>query len=255
MPGQRALPDFLIIGAMKCATTSLHGYLCQHPGVLPASKKEVHYFDSNYAKGLDWYRTHFPLQTDLQAKGAITFEASPSYLFHPHCARRIHETLPRVRLVAVLRDPVERAFSHYRHMARSGREPRPFLEAASDLAPIEAEMRRMAADPDSGYSPFHIEKSYLARGHYREQIDAYLHYFPRAALHIVILDDLMRDGAAEMDRLCDFLALPRFRFDLSDRRNVSEPAAVAPGERAALRDHFAPHNAALYALLQRDLGW
>ncbi len=115
----RALPDAVILGAMKSGTTSLHNYLVQHPGVIEPLRKEVHYFDVNLERGERWYRAHF----GREGEPGLNLDSSPYYLFHPAVPRRLHDLLPDAKLVVLLRDPVRRAYSHYWHERDKGREP------------------------------------------------------------------------------------------------------------------------------------
>ena len=132
---RRILPSFLIIGAQRAGTTSLFRYLLAHPDVAGPSGgdaavwwvKETHFFDEKYSKGLDWYRSFFPLDATRQRRrkrghDLLAGEATPYYMFHPAVPARAAATLPDVRLIALLRDPVERAYSHYQMMSRTGRE-------------------------------------------------------------------------------------------------------------------------------------
>ncbi len=118
--GARRLPDFLVIGAQRAGSTSLFAQLCAHPGVAAPSHKEIHYFDLQSFRGPRWYRSHFP--PVASSRGRITGEASPYYLFHPAVPARVAEALPEVRLIALLRDPVARAYSHYQLSVRDGHE-------------------------------------------------------------------------------------------------------------------------------------
>ena len=113
----RLKPAFLMIGAQRCGTTSLFRALAAHPQVVhPAFHKGVNYFDLNYYRGPDWYRGHFPVEEIARRRRAgsgdpVAFEASGYYLYHPFAMERIGRDLPDVKLVVMLRDPVERAFS------------------------------------------------------------------------------------------------------------------------------------------------
>ena len=105
---ERRLPDFLIIGAQKCGTSSMFAYLNQHPQMKLPDVKEIHFFDLNYSNGLDWYTSHFP-PASLSHR-MVTGEASPYYLFHPHVPERVRLHCPDVKLVVMLRNPVDRAY-------------------------------------------------------------------------------------------------------------------------------------------------
>src|SRR6478609_8226330 len=125
----RALPDFLLIGGQRCGSTSLYTTLCGHPQVLAGAHKEPHFFDNNHLRGEGFYRRLFPLRAHLRARHAITGEATTHYLSHPAVPERVAAMLPDVRLIAILRDPVERAYSHYQRAPRNGREPLSFEQA------------------------------------------------------------------------------------------------------------------------------
>ncbi len=131
----RVVPDFPIVGAMKSGTSSLYLYTTQHPHVLPALKVEVHYFDINFNRGNKWYRSHFPtifykfISRLIKRHKMITGEASPYYLFFPHSAQRIYTTFPNLKIIIILRNPVDRAYSHYFHSTRGGFESLSFEEA------------------------------------------------------------------------------------------------------------------------------
>src|SRR6185437_11031226 len=177
----RMLPGFLIVGAQRCGTTSMYRALADHPAVRKAVlHKGVHYFDMNYYRGINWYRAHFP----LAATGRVTFESSPYYMFHPLAAERIAADLPGVRLIVLVRDPVERAYSAHTHERARGFETEPF-ERAIGLEPdrLEGEAERIAALGRLSHSDQH--HAYLARGRYVEQLDRLERLFGRMRIHVV----------------------------------------------------------------------
>src|SRR5699024_9381850 len=108
---QFSTPNFLIIGAPKAGTTSLFQYLAKHQHIIPSQKKELLYFSVNQRMGLRGYLKNFPLKQEKMNK--LTFEASPSYLFYPNGLQRIKRLFPGIKLVVLLRDPVNRAFSQW----------------------------------------------------------------------------------------------------------------------------------------------
>jgi Sulfotransferase domain len=136
----RPLPDFLILGAQKAGTTALYAYLRRHPAITGPSWKEVSYFDRHYARGEAWYRGNFPNR--LRARDKLVGEASPSYLFHPLGPERARALVPEARLVALVRNPIDRALSHYHHEVALGRERLSFEEA------LEAEERRLLGEDE-----------------------------------------------------------------------------------------------------------
>ena len=153
----RMLPGFLIVGAQRCGTTSMYRTLSQHPAILKAVlHKGVHYFDTGYDHGLGWYQGHFPLRARAalvrRATGEVplTFESSPYYMFNPLAAERISRDLPEVKLLVLVRDPVERAYSAHAHELARGFETEPFERA------LELEDQRLAGEAERIVSPARI---------------------------------------------------------------------------------------------------
>jgi hypothetical protein len=260
----RVLPDFVIIGAQKSGTSSLYRYLAQHPQVRESTVKEVHYFDGGLEEGVDthalgerWYRAHFPLASAM-APGTQAYEASPLYLLHPLAAERMARLLPRAKLVAILRDPTDRALSHYFHNVRKNamRRCKEELDPAAAMAAEEARLAPVLARGDYGDEAFRAY-SYKARGRYLEQLERYWAHFPRENLLVLRAEDLFEDPAGLMGGLCDFLGLDRTKGGADFRpANVgSNREEVDPGLRAELDAYFAPMNRALSAALGRDFGW
>ena len=255
----RVLPDMIIVGAQKCGTTSLTAFLAQHPEVRSSFFKEVHYFDdgvnasrNSYEKGENWYRAHFPLR-ERSASPPVVFEATPMYLFHPFAAERIQKLLPTAKIVIIVRNPTDRAISHYRHSKQRGHESLPILDA------LQAEEGRIGAALDK--QEFRNDDvrhfSYKARGLYADQIRRYQALFPSDNLSIISSDDLFDAPHETLGKLFGFLGVrPDITIRDTDPRNVS----AATGEdlqevRDYLDSYFHDPNLALYSLLGRDFGW
>jgi hypothetical protein len=258
----RLLPDFLIIGAQRCGTTSLYNYLARHPSVGPlVLEKGAHYFSTNYDNGLGWYRSHFPMRWRARAaqrsgRPFVTGEGSPYYVFHPLAPQRVAETLPNVRLLLMIRDPVERAYSQYRHEMARGFEHLPTFEEAIGAEPerLAGEHERLVADPHYR-SLEHQHHSYLARGRYLDQILAWRAWFPAEQMLVVRSEDFFADPQASYDRALAFLGLPPWRPPSFARYNAARPAVMAPDTRALLEEHFAQPNRDLAEYLGIELGW
>jgi hypothetical protein len=252
----RVLPDALVIGAQRAGTSSLYRYLGSHPDVAPSARKEVEYLTRRYANGENWYRAHFPFA--FLARSRTAFEATPDYLFHPSAAARASETVPEARLIALLRDPVERAWSHHGHMVRLGYETLGF-EAA-----LEAEDDRSAADLARIDDPHHDPKdllrfSYRARGRYAEQLERWYQRFPRERVLVLWSDDLFMDPATTYRRILEFLRLrdhvPAAFPNASARPDsAAEPAMVA-ATRSALAASYEDDDQRLAELLGSVPPW
>jgi hypothetical protein len=259
----RMLPDYLIIGAQRAGTTSLYLYLTQHPCVAPVViGKGVHYFDVDFAKGPGWYRGHFPVAARrlLSKVGRdmplITGEGSPYYLFHPLVPERVAALLPEARLIALLRDPIDRAYSHYQHFVRRGIESLPTFEQALEAEPerLEGEVDRLHRDPHyRAYNHQHF--SYTARGMYVDQLERWASFFPRDRILILQSELFFADPAGGYARVLDFLDLPRSRLASHRVFNTGRYDDMAPATRQRLRDLFAEPNRRLYAFLGQDYGW
>jgi hypothetical protein len=251
----RALPDFLIIGVQKGGTTSLFDYLSHHPNVLPAFRKEINYFDFNYPWGLNWYQANFPLRRRLVSRQAITGEASPNYIFHPISPALIARTLPGIKLIVLLRNPVDRAYSQYHHMLRSKREVLSFDEAvAKEAERLRGEADRIAADLNYSEENY-LTHSYLARGRYAEQISRLFDLFPRRNILILKSEDLFAAPAQVYHQTLAFLGLPEVDLPVYAVGNEGYYPAMDPGTRQKLTTYFKPYNEELYRLLDRDFGW
>lgn len=258
--GGRALPDFLIIGAMKGGTTSLYDYLCQHPKILGAFTKEVHYFDTDHYRGQRWYRAFFPThgQIERAGPGAITGEATPYYLFHPACPQRIANLVPEAKLIVVLREPIDRAVSHYFHSQRIGMESRSMEQAFDEEAAVIAAESPKVMD-DTYESDTHRMWSYLSRGHYAQQLRAYFELFPRSRMLILRSEMLFSDPQRVVDQTTEFLGMDRVKltdFEVLNQGTYTKGKdPVSPALRAKLQDYFRPLNADLGELLGEDFSW
>lgn len=246
----RPLPDFLIVGAAKAGTTSLHAYLSEHPAVGSPIRKEIHYFDLNLHRGDGWYRSHFPADGT-----AITGESTPYYLFHPLVPERVAATLPEVRVIVLLRDPIDRAFSQHNHEVASGHESLPFEQALEREAErLAGEVERLRADPDHR-SFAHQHFSYQARGRYAEQLERWFTHLDRDRFLIIRSEDLFADPAAELAAAQRFLGLDVVLPANLTARNARSYAPIDPALRARLVKRFQPENERLSQLIHRDFMW
>lgn len=257
----RLWPDFLVLGAQRGGTTSLFRYLEQHPDVVASTRKELHYFDYQFGRGQNWYRGHFPLaaQRDAHLRAGrsllLTGEATPYYLACPQAPRRAAATVPRARLVALLRNPVDRAWSHYRMARWQKKEILSFEDAiAAEPDRLAGEYEKLCSD-DTYYSAAYHQQSYLTRGLYLRQIQDWLRHYPREQFLLLRSEDFYRDPAAVYTRLCEFLGLPAWRPTEFKRFNEQSEKPMLAATRQRLLAHFHGPNAQLANFLGQDLDW
>jgi hypothetical protein len=257
----RMLPGLVIVGAQRCGTTTLYSALSEHPALLHAARKEVHYFDLAYERGLAWYRAHFPLMARARwierttGISPIAFEASPYYMFHPLACERIARDLPGVKVLVLIRDPVERAHSAYAHEVALGYDDVPF-EAALELEDIrlQGEVERILSDPQY-VSHSHQHHAYRARGQYIEQLERLETLFGRQRIHVIDSGDFFEQPGRTYDAALEFLELPRRDYPPLDAQNVQPRRPMPESVRIALEKHFEPFDARLAKWLGRDPSW
>jgi hypothetical protein len=262
----RPMPDYIIIGTKRGGTTALYRYLLQHPAVLPTfpsfqTLKGVHFFDEHFGKGFRWYRSHFPstpyraLQERARQQRLVIGEASPNYLFHPLAAARVAESMPHVKVIALLRNPVDRAYSHYRDEVKLGVEPLSFEEAV-DREPVRlaGELERAVTKP-LYYSDTLDRYSYLARGLYLRQLEAWMQAIPAKRLLILRSEELLSDPRSIHAAVLEFLDLPVILLEEYSRHNSRPGSQMSPSTRRRLAEYFRPHNRDLYERLGRDFCW
>ncbi|MGH3497061.1 MAG: sulfotransferase domain-containing protein [Nocardioidaceae bacterium] len=253
-------PGFVIVGAQRCGTTSMFKTLMQHPDVAkPFLRKGIHYFDINYSNSWDWYRGHFPLSAPAQARRGgrppLTGESSPYYMFHPRVPARLAEDLPDAKVMVLLRDPVERAYSGHAHERARGYESLDF-EAALEAEPkrLDGERERLLADPAYD-SPDWQHHSYLTRGQYIDQLEVLEQVLGRDRLLVVDSGDFFTDPEPVFAEVRGFLGLRPHGGIVFERHNARHRSPMEPGLRRRLEAHFAPYDERLVAWWGRVPSW
>jgi hypothetical protein len=249
-------PSFMIIGGQRCGTTTLFKALAAHPRVLrPPVDKGTDYYSLHYGRGTSWYRTRMPLAPRIDS-GHQAFEACTYYMFHPFAIERIAKDFPDLKLVALLRDPVTRAYSAYKHEYARGFETEPdFLRALEwEDARLEGELDRMRADV--GYESLaHRHYAYRHRGEYAEQLVRVFEHFPHDQVHVMDSEAFFAAPFTEYRRLIDFLGLDRWAPPSFAAENARPGSPMPVEAQDFLVEHYRTHDAALAELLGRPLAW
>jgi hypothetical protein len=245
------LPAFLGIGTQKGGTTTLQRLLEQHPQAWLPPAKELQFFSLHYALGPEWYAEQFAAAAPEQICGDIT----PYYLFHPQAPQRIARLLPDVKLIVLLRDPVERTLSQVFHARRLGFEPLPLEQALAAETQRLAGAEAVLAAAD-GRHRSHQEHSYLARSRYGQQLERYEQLFRADQLLLLRSEDLFEDMGAVWRRVLAFLeleAIPVPQGLAPANAGRGEAAAVPEAVRLNLRQQLAP----TYRVMEEryGIGW
>ncbi len=246
--GRRPTIDFLVVGAQKSGTTTLYEMLGRHPEVALAYRKELHYFDNQYERGLGWYRRQMPVEATHPS--IQTGEATPYYLFHPEVPARVAAQLPDVKLIALLRDPTARAYSHYQHNLRRGVPLTCFAHALLLEDQLVADRGHLPGFADE---PARHQHSYRARGVYVEQLERWYRLFPPEQLLVLRSETFFADPGAT-DRVREFLGLAPTPIGPQAVHHAGG-YEIAPADVPALeelREYFRPYNTRLGVLLGED---
>jgi hypothetical protein len=257
---RRALPQILIIGAIKSGTSSLYRWLVQHPQVSPPAtgRKELRFFDSAFDRGVPWYRSQFPLLHKLErggypgkVAGARSLDATPNYLFHPLAPARAQGVVPDAKIVVLLRNPVDRAVSHYAMAVRRGREdlsPETAIESESERIAPSLAAARAGASPHPGFLEYEY-LSYVSRGMYAEQLRRWFDHYDRSQMLVLRSEDLFADPDSVCRRIVSFLGLQPWSGPSFPVRNTDRPVPVDIDLRQSLEERFAEPNEELAQLV------
>ncbi|WP_199037710.1 sulfotransferase family protein [Glycomyces salinus] len=260
----RILPGLLICGGQRCGTTSLYRALAQHPAMLkPVCHKGVHYFDTSYDRGLSWYRAHFPTKATARRVAAgtglapIGFESSPYYLYHPLAAQRFARDLPGVKVIVLVRDPVERAWSHHAHeVARGFETVADFAEAvAAEPERLLGAEQKLRID-EHHYSFDHQHHAYVARGQYTDYLEPLADVVGRDRVLVLDSGEFFTRPEDAFERVLRFLGLPWLGEPAFARHNArGRPSPMSEELRRKLSGHFEPYDAALTEWLGGAPSW
>ncbi len=261
---QRQPPDFIIVGAQRCGTTSLFRALAKHPALMSnvINSKGVHYFGTNHHKNASWYFAHFPSQKQrdlvLEKTGhaAVVGEASPYYLFHPAVAERISKTAPDTKIVVLLRDPVKRAISHHLHMVWEGHEHESDIDKALDLEATRlAGVEEQLLNNPAFVSRPHQHFSYIARGHYAAQLERYFTHFDRDNVLVMATETLVADSENSLAQIQSFIGLTPDPAIKLEKRNSSAKFEPKPETIERLKNEYRESNQQLLDLVGDKIPW
>tara|TARA_Y100001936_G_C16009194_1_gene632531 strand:- start:314 stop:1144 length:831 start_codon:yes stop_codon:yes gene_type:complete len=248
-----ALPNFIIIGAMKSGTTSLYNYICDHPSVIAAEYDEIGFFDSNYHLGLNWYRSLFPTKKQLKSleqkeDQGITGEDTPFYFWNEESANRIKEILPNVKLIIILRNPINRAYSEYHDKVQSGRTKKSFEQY------IQSELENLKKNSPPP-SKFNDDDSILLRGIYSKQFENWSSIFSKKQIIVLQSEQLLEKPQKVLNDIYNFLGLTEFNLKNKFSKKKKKYQDMNSETREILRDFYYPYNEKLFQMIEKRFDW
>lgn len=254
----RVLPDFFVIGVGRSGTTSLYHYLDQHPSLSKSAYDELGFFDVNFHLGLHWYRSLFPsIFTKFRIKSKtnffMTYDVTPSYVRRPWIAKRIKKLLPNSKLIVVLRNPIDKAYSHYSNTVANFSETRSFEEVINE--DMNNVLKWNINLKDDSYFGTNVENSKLARGFYAEQLIPWFELFPKNQILVISSEELASNTKNTVNQIFKFLNLPEYEIPNIKKVNVSKYSKMKPQTRKTLIDFFKPYNEQLFKFLDKRFDW
>jgi hypothetical protein len=236
-------PDFLIIGCMKSGTSQLTYFLSQHPNI-GCHYDEIHFFDRDFQKGREWYQKRLPHK---RRTVSVIGEDSPNYICDEEVPARVFSMYPNIKLIAILRNPVERTYSHYQMRVRQQKEIVSFEEA---IAIEEGKNQTKIKNREAPAYP------YLQTSMYEKHLARWFSFFSPSQMLILFADDLKKDPLTTLNRVCAFLEVPPFaKMPKEDPVLIRKYPPMDPATKKYLEEMFAPHTAELEALLKTPLPW
>ena len=255
----RVLPDFFVIGVARSGTTSLFHYLGQHQNIRRASYDELGYFDENFHLGLNWYRSLFPTKFTKQNiqkkhKKFLTFDVTPFYIYNPLVIKRIIEKFPNSKIIANLRNPIDRAYSNFNQGIQDNNDTKTTFEelVVKELDIIKnnkLDLNNMSTLVDNFYELL------LARGLYQMQLTPWYNSFPQNKILITSSEELSNNTNNVLKQIFNFLDVPDMKIKDTSRKNKRQYPTMKNETRQSLIEFYKPYNEKLYALVNRKFDW
>jgi len=257
--GFRVLPNFFVIGGVRCGTTSLYHYLGQHNCIKQAAYDELGYFDDNFHLGLNWYRSLFPTKfirkkIESEYKKFLTYDVTPFYIYNPLVVDRIFKFSPNAKIIAALRNPIDRAYSNYNSkMQEEGDTKTTFEEIINPEIEIIEKNKKNIDDYAFLVNTFY--ELLLARGFYAKQLEFWFKKFPRKNILLISSEELATNTDKTISEIFEFLEVPIQKIsDLTKQNEIKYPK-MKDSTREILINFFKPHNEKLFGMLGRRFNW
>ena len=254
----RVIPDFLVIGAKRCGTTSLYQHLPEHPCISKSPYDNMGFFNDNFHLGVNWYKSFFPTtftRDKIKSKfgGFLAFDVTTKYMEEESTANNVYQTKPNMKIIIILRNPVDRAYSQYHLSVRQTAERRSFEDV------VEENMNRLNKESHEHYEikpRFSAkEDNYLKKGLYALQLRYWLKIFPRENILTVSTEEFESNQQIIYNKIFEFLNISKFEVKNTKKMEKGNYPPIKSETRNLLLDYFRPHNHELFELINMEFDW
>ena len=254
----RVLPDFLVIGAKRCGTTSLFYHLPEHPCISKSPHDNMGFFNDNFHLGINWYKSFFPTiftRNKIKSKfgNCLTFDVTTTYMEEESTANNVYQTKPNMKIIVILRNPVDRAYSQYHLNLREKAEKRSFEDA------MEENMNELNKESYERYEikpKFSVEENnYLKKGLYAQQLRHWLNIFPMESMLILSTEEFESNQQVIYNKIFEFLNISQFEVKNTEKMEKGSYPQMKSETRSLLLDYFRSHNNELFKLINKKFDW
>ena len=256
----RVIPDFLVIGAKRCGTTSLYQHLSEHPCISRSPRDNIGFFNENYHLGINWYKSLFPTvfykkKMESKNKHCLFFDVTSTYMEEELTAKNVYEVNPNQKIIVILRNPVDRAYSHYHVNVKEKSEKRSFEDAIfEEMNRIKSE--RIIQNKNKNlrvFTPNNIH--YLKKGFYALQLKSWFKIFPREQILVLSTEEFQEDQNLIYKKIFDFLNIPNMKIKSTEKMEKGNYIPMKDKTRTLLLDYFIQYNHELFELINSEFNW
>ena len=256
----RVIPDFLVIGAKRCGTTSLYQHLSEHPCISRSPRDNIGFFNENYHLGINWYKSLFPTvfykkKMESKNKHCLFFDVTSTYMEEELTAKNVYEVNPNQKIIVILRNPVDRAYSHYHVNVKEKSEKRSFEDAIfEEMNRIKSE--RIIQNKNKNlrvFTPNNIH--YLKKGFYALQLKSWFKIFPREQILVLSTEEFQEDQNLIYKKIFDFLNIPNMKIKNTEKMEKGNYIPMKDETRKLLLDYFRQYNYELFELINNEFDW
>jgi hypothetical protein len=251
----RVLPDFLIIGAKRCGTTSLFTNLPKHPSIINSHHDNMGFFNDNFHLGVNWYKSFFPTQAFMEKSKkkygtSLSFDTTTTYMEHSSTAENVKKTKPDMKIIIMLRNPIDRAYSQYNRTIKiDGIKSRNFEDV------VMTEIEKLSDHKNTSFQILRDESNYIKKGLYYEQLKPWFELFPRKNIGIFSTEDFKNDSQKTYDKIFDFLELTEFIINDNEIMEKGNYSPMDKKTRNFLSNFYKSHNEKLFQLIEQKFEW